>query len=31
MAMICKDEHEMFFVTGLMSEKLFVRKDKIEN
>lgn len=24
------DEHEMFLVTGLMNEKLFVRKDKID-
>lgn len=24
------DEHEMFLVTGLMNEELFVRKDKID-
>jgi hypothetical protein len=24
------DEHEMFLVTGLMNEELFVREDKIE-
>ncbi len=24
------DEHEMFLVTGLMNEELFVRKDKVE-
>jgi len=25
------DEHEMFLVTGLMNDELFVRKDKVEN